>query len=117
MALFKFTKKILKDKKIDLFNFGNHIRDFTYVDDIVEPIIRLVKNPSKKMNKKLKKNDPSESYAPYKIYNIGNNKPKKLKEFVKAIEDKVEKKLKLILNHFKKEMCTRHMLIRVKFIN
>ena len=102
MALFIFTKNILKGHKIDLFNFGNHIRDFTYVDDIVEPIIRLLKKPPKKMNKNLKKNDPSESYAPFKIYNIGNNKPKKLKEFVKAIEDKVGKKAKINLKPLQK---------------
>ena len=95
MALFIFTKNILNGDKIDLFNFGNHIRDFTYVDDIVEPIIRLVKKPPRKINKILQKNDPSESIAPFKIYNIGNNDPKKLMEFVKAIEKKIGKKAKI----------------------
>ena len=102
MALFIFTKNILNGDKIDLFNFGNHIRDFTYVDDIVEPIIRLVKKPPKKKNKIFQKNDPSESNAPFKIYNIGNNNPKKLKEFVKAIEDKVGKKAKINLKPLQK---------------
>ena len=102
MALFIFTKNILNGDKIDLFNFGNHIRDFTYVDDIIEPIIRLLKKPPKKMKKIFKKNDPSESNAPFKIYNIGNNNPKKLKEFVKAIEDKVGKKAKINLKPLQK---------------
>ena len=102
MALFIFTKNILNGDKINMFNFGNHIRDFTYVDDIVEPIVRLIKKPPKKMNKKLKKNDPSESHAPFKIYNIGNNNPKKLKEFVKAIEEKLGKKAKINLKPLQK---------------
>ena len=85
MALFIFTKNILEGKKNRLFNYGNHIRDFTYVDDIVEPILRLINKPPKDKHKKTKTNDPSESFAPFKIYNIGNNDPKKLKEFVKAI--------------------------------
>ena len=95
MALFIFTKNILNGDKIDLFNYGNHIRDFTYIDDIVEPIIRLLKTPPKKIRKKIKINNPSESHAPFKIYNIGNNNPKKLKEFVKAIEEKLGKKAKV----------------------
>ena len=94
MALFIFTKKILEGKKIDLFNYGKHIRDFTYVDDIVEPIIRLTEmSPPKK--KKISVTDPSESMAPFRIYNIGNNNPKKLIEFVKAIETKLNKKAKI----------------------
>lgn len=95
MALFKFTKNILKRDKIDLFNFGNHIRDFTYIDDIVEPITRLIKKPPRKTKNHLKNNDPSESNAPYKIYNIGNNDPKKLMDFVKAIERKLNKKARV----------------------
>ena len=93
MALFIFTKNILEGKKIELFNYGNHIRDFTYVDDIVEPILRLIKKPPKK--NKTKTSNPSESSAPFKIYNIGNNDPKKLMEFVKAIEKKLNKKAKI----------------------
>jgi UDP-glucuronate 4-epimerase len=94
MALFIFTKNILEGKKIDLFNYGNHIRDFTYVDDIVEPIFRLIKKPPKKDKKTLIK-DPSESSAPFKVYNIGNNDPKKLMDFVNAIEKKLNKKAKI----------------------
>ena len=95
MALFIFTKNILEGKKIDLFNYGNHIRDFTYVDDIVEPILRLINKPINLKNKKIKLTDPSESSAPFKIYNIGNNDPKKLMQFVKAIEKKLEIKAKI----------------------
>tara|TARA_Y100000768_G_scaffold388500_1_gene384733 strand:+ start:135 stop:1142 length:1008 start_codon:yes stop_codon:yes gene_type:complete len=102
MALFIFTKNILNGKKINLFNFGNHIRDFTYVDDIVEPIARLIKKLPKKSTKKLKTNNPSESNAPFKIYNIGNNDPKKLRDFVKAIENKVGKKAKISLKPLQK---------------
>ena len=94
MALFIFTKNILEEKKINLFNFGKHIRDFTYIDDIIEPILRLIKKPPKKNKKKLIK-DPSESSAPFKIYNIGNNDPKKLMDFVNAIEKKLNKKAKI----------------------
>lgn len=95
MALFIFTKNILEGKKIDLFNYGNHIRDFTYVDDIVEPILRLINKPINLKNKKIKLTDPSESSAPFKIYNIGNNDPKKLMQFVRAIEKKLEIKAKI----------------------
>ncbi len=102
MALFIFTKNIIEGKKIDLFNFGDHIRDFTYIDDIVEPIVRLVKKLPKKINRRLKYNDPSESKAPFKIYNIGNNNPKKLREFLKAIENKVGKKAKINLKPLQK---------------
>tara|TARA_B100000902_G_scaffold398467_1_gene465338 strand:+ start:1373 stop:2380 length:1008 start_codon:yes stop_codon:yes gene_type:complete len=102
MALFIFTKNIIEGKKIDLFNFGDHIRDFTYVDDIVEPIVKLVKKLPKKIDKKLKNNDPSESKAPFEIYNIGNNDPKKLREFVKAIENKLGKKAKINLKPLQK---------------
>ena len=94
MALFIFTKNILEGKKINLFNYGNHIRDFTYIDDIVEPILRLVNKAPRSIIKN-KKKDPSESSAPFKIYNIGNNDPKKLMDFVKAIESKLQKKAKI----------------------
>lgn len=94
MALFIFTKNILEGKKINLFNFGKHIRDFTYIDDIIEPILRLINKPPKKDKKTLIK-DPSESSAPFKVYNIGNNDPKKLMDFVNAIEKKLNIKAKI----------------------
>ncbi|MGI2238117.1 NAD-dependent epimerase [Staphylococcus cohnii] len=95
MALFKFTKAIINDEVIDVYNHGNMMRDFTYVDDIVEAISRLVKKPASP-NKEWSGSDPdpSSSYAPYKIYNIGNNSPVRLMEFVEAIENKLGKEAK-----------------------
>ncbi|GAB3063824.1 NAD-dependent epimerase [Salinicoccus sesuvii] len=93
MALFKFTKAIINNESIDVYNHGNMMRDFTYVDDIVEAISRLVKRPAKPNKKWSGDNpDPSSSYAPYKVYNIGNNSPVKLMEFVEAIEKRIGKK-------------------------
>ncbi|MEB7768271.1 NAD-dependent epimerase [Mammaliicoccus sciuri] len=95
MALFKFTKAIVNDEVIDVYNHGNMMRDFTYVDDIVEAISRLVKNPAQPNPEWSGANpDPSSSYAPYKIYNIGNNSPVRLMEFVEAIENKLGKEAK-----------------------
>lgn len=92
MALFKFTKAIIDGEPIDVYNHGDMMRDFTYVDDIVESISRLVEKPAEP-NKQWSgmKPDPSSSTAPYKIYNIGNNSPVRLMEFVEAIERKVGK--------------------------
>ncbi|MGG6841317.1 UNVERIFIED_CONTAM: NAD-dependent epimerase [Mammaliicoccus sciuri] len=95
MALFKFTKAIVNDEEIDVYNHGNMMRDFTYVDDIVEAISRLVEKPAQPNPEWSGANpDPSSSYAPYKIYNIGNNSPVRLMEFVEAIENKLGKKAK-----------------------
>lgn len=95
MALFKFTKAIVNDEEIDVYNHGNMMRDFTYVDDIVEAISRLVIKPAQPNLEWSGANpDPSSSYAPYKIYNIGNNNPVRLMEFVEAIENKLDKKAK-----------------------
>ena len=88
MALFIFTKNIIERKPIKIFNFGNHTRDFTYIDDIVEGIIRVLKNistPNPDWNSKFP--DPSSSNAPYRIYNIGNNSPIKLTEYISALEN------------------------------
>ncbi|WZE73748.1 NAD-dependent epimerase [Macrococcus sp. CCM 2573] len=89
MALFKFTKNILNNEPIDIYNNGNMMRDFTYVDDIVEAISRLVERPAQP-NKEWSGDNPSpdSSYAPYKVYNIGNNAPVKLMEFIEAIENR-----------------------------
>ena len=73
MSLFKFTKLILQNKKIDLFNKGNHIRDFTYIDDVINSIKLLIKNKSKKN-------------IPFQILNICSSNPVKLKQFIKEIE-------------------------------
>ena len=90
MALFLFVKAALEGNKIDVFNNGDMLRDFTYIDDIVEGVIRVLDNPAKP--------DPtwngidgrvSTSSAPYKVYNIGNNNPVKLMDFITAIENKL----------------------------
>jgi UDP-glucuronate 4-epimerase len=93
MALYIFTKKILEDKPIELFNNGNMLRDFTYIDDIVEGIYRVINKPAEndpEWSPKCPK--PGSSSAPYKIYNIGNNEPVKLLDFVNEIENAAQKK-------------------------
>lgn len=93
MALFKFTKNIIEGKPIDVYNNGDMMRDFTFVDDIVEAISRLVKKKAMPNPEWSGENpDPSSSYAPYKVYNIGNNSPVSLMEFIEAIEEKIGKK-------------------------
>ena len=95
MALFLFTKAIFDDKEIDVYNYGNMQRDFTYIDDIVEGVTRVNDNPPKEnKNWNAKNPDPSSSTAPYKIYNIGNNNPVKLMDFIEALESKIGKKAK-----------------------
>jgi len=87
MALFKFTKSILEGKSIPVFNYGKHRRDFTYIDDIVEGIERVLDQPAKPnldWNGELP--NPSTSAAPWKIYNIGNNKPVELMCYIEALE-------------------------------
>src|SRR5690606_35278675 len=92
MALFLFTKAMFENKPIDVFNFGEMQRDFTYIDDIVEGVIRVNDNPPKE-NPDWNPNsdDASVSSAPYKIYNIGNNNPVKLMDFISALEKKLGK--------------------------
>lgn len=93
MALFKFTKNIIEGKPIDVYNNGDMLRDFTYVDDIVEAVSRLVEKPAKSNSNWSGKNpDPATSFAPYEVYNIGNNNPVKLLDFIEAIEEYVGKK-------------------------
>jgi UDP-glucuronate 4-epimerase len=93
MALFIFTKAILAGKPMDVFNHGKMKRDFTYVDDIVESISRLIPKiaePNKEwtgMNP-----DPATSFAPYKIFNIGNNSPVELLHYINVLEEKLGKK-------------------------
>lgn len=92
MALFLFTKAILNNEPINVFNNGNMSRDFTYVDDIVEGITRVNDNPPQG-NADWNGNDPdpSSAKAPYKVYNIGNNNPVKLMDFVEIIEKHIGK--------------------------
>jgi UDP-glucuronate 4-epimerase len=97
MALFLFTKAILEGKPINVFNNGNMIRDFTYIDDIVEGIVRVIDNKPKGNPEWTGLNpEPSTSKAPYKIYNIGNNNPVRLMDFVEEIENKLGKKAEKI---------------------
>ncbi len=95
MALFLFTKAILSGEPLDVFNHGKMIRDFTYVTDIVEGIKRALDNPAKPdPNWNSDKPNPATSYAPYKIYNIGNNQPVQLMDYIKAIEQSTGKSAK-----------------------
>jgi UDP-glucuronate 4-epimerase len=92
MALFLFVRAAFEGKTIDVFNNGKMLRDFTYIDDIVEGIIRVIDNPAKKdQSWNGKDGRVSTSSAPYKIYNIGNNDPVKLMDFIIAIENKLGK--------------------------
>jgi len=87
MAYFSFTKAISEGRPINVFNNGDMMRDFTYIDDIVEGVVRVIAmTPAGSSSWSGLKPDPSCSKAPYKIYNIGNNNPVKLLDFVKVIE-------------------------------
>jgi UDP-glucuronate 4-epimerase len=87
MALFKFTKNILEGKAIDVYNHGNHKRDFTYIDDIVEGVIRtLDKVPAPDPRWNGDAPDSATSYAPYRLYNIGNNRPVELMRYIEVLE-------------------------------
>lgn len=88
MALFKFTKAMVEGQQIDVYNNGNMQRDFTYIDDIVEGVIRIQDViPQKNTQWTVETGSPATSSAPYKIYNIGNGNPVKLMEFIEALED------------------------------
>ncbi len=88
MALFKFTKKIVNGEAIDVYNHGDMQRDFTYIDDIVEGIIRILDVvPEKNDQWSVENGSPATSSAPYKVYNIGNGKPVKLLDYIQALED------------------------------
>ena len=90
MALFLFTRAILENKPIQIFNHGKMQRDFTYIDDIVEGVVRVMANlPQPNPAWSGKQPDPGTSYAPYKIYNIGDNSPIELMAFVEAIEEEI----------------------------
>lgn len=94
MAPFLFTKAAIEGKTIDVYNYGEMYRDFTYIDDIVEGVIRVIDNPATKDTSWTgQTSNPSTSSAPYKIYNIGNNKPVKLMDFIAAIETKLGREL------------------------
>lgn len=93
MALFLFTKNILAGKPIDVFNYGSHRRDFTYIDDIVEGVIRTLDHlPEKNADWNSDSPDSASSFAPYRLYNIGNNAPVELSHYIEVLEDCLGKK-------------------------
>ena len=93
MALFLFTKNILEGKPIDVFNFGNHRRDFTFVEDIVEGVIRTMDHTAEpNPDWDPMQPDPGTSRAPYRIYNIGNQQPVELMRYIEVIEECLGKK-------------------------
>lgn len=93
MALFLFTRAILEGRPIEVFNFGKMQRDFTYIDDIVEGVVRVIDRiPGPDPDWSGERPGPSTSYAPYKLYNIGNNNPVELTHFIEVLEDCLGKK-------------------------
>ena len=96
MALFLFTNAIYKNKPINVYNHGKMVRDFTYVDDIVESLIRLIKKPAKK-NSKWNSESPAidSSSSSYRIFNIGNGSPVKLMDYISELEKCIGKKAKI----------------------
>lgn len=91
MAMFSFTKKIIEGETLDVYNYGHHRRDFTYIDDIVEGVVRTldtVAQPNKHWSGDHP--DPASSTAPYKIYNIGSNRPVELLRYIEVLEDALQ---------------------------
>ncbi|WP_018871329.1 NAD-dependent epimerase [Thioalkalivibrio sp. ALgr3] len=93
MALFMFTRKILAGEPIDVFNYGNHRRDFTYIDDIVEGVIRTLDRPAQPNPEwSGAQPDSATSAAPYRLYNIGAHRPVELMHYIEVLEDNLGKK-------------------------
>ncbi|MDR0673213.1 MAG: NAD-dependent epimerase [Zoogloeaceae bacterium] len=98
MALFKFTRAILADEALPVFNYGRHKRDFTYIDDIVEGIVRVLDRPApKNPDWRGDAPDPGSSAAPWRVYNIGNNRPVELMDYIAALEKALGRKARLDL--------------------
>ncbi len=98
MALFLFTRKILAGEPIDVFNYGQHRRDFTYIDDIVEGVVRtLDRVPEPNPDWSGAKPDSASSFAPYRLYNIGNNRPVELMQYIELLEQALGKKAEMNL--------------------
>ena len=107
MSLFKFTEAIFKSKKIELFNRGDHIRDFTYIDDVIISVEKLINKPSKNL-------------IPYDVFNIGSSRPKHLKFFLRIIEKTIGKKTHIkLMNLQKGDVYKTHANVNKlsKFIN
>ena len=98
MSPIKFTKAILAGESINVFNYGKHIRDFTYIDDVIKGIVNVVDNLASSNNNWSSDNpDAATSNAPWKIYNIGNNEPIQIFDYIKALENTLNKKAKINL--------------------
>ncbi|WP_031429840.1 NAD-dependent epimerase [Methylomicrobium agile] len=98
MSLFTFTRNILEEKPINVFNHGNHLRDFTYIDDIIEGVVRVIDKPAQPNPGWSGENpDPGSSLAPYRIYNIGNHHPVHLLTFIETLEKCLGKKADKIM--------------------
>jgi UDP-glucuronate 4-epimerase len=98
MALFKFTRAILAGEPIDVFNYGRHRRDFTYIDDIVEGVIRVLDRvPQPNPGWSGESPDPASARAPYRLYNIGNQEPVELTEYINLLEQCLGKKAQMNL--------------------
>ena len=107
MAYFLFADKIMKGEPIQVFNHGKMRRDFTYIDDIVEGVFRVMNNPPKP--KPDWSGNPSESSAPYRIYNIGNNQPVELLYFIEVLENALGKKKLRRCCLYSRAMCLKPM--------
>jgi UDP-glucuronate 4-epimerase len=93
MALFKFTRAMLAGESIPVFNYGKHRRDFTYIDDIVEGVVRVLGRPATSNPKWSGDNpDSGSSLAPWRVYNIGNNSPIELMDYIGALEKALDVK-------------------------
>ena len=92
MALFKFVKNSLESKPIDVFNHGKHIRDFSYIDDVIN-CLKKIKNKTPKKNNKINPNNPSKSLSKFQILNIGNQSKVKLMDYIKEIEKNLNLKI------------------------
>jgi UDP-glucuronate 4-epimerase len=93
MALFKFTKAILEESPIDIYNYGNMKRDFTYIDDIIEGVVRVMAlRPEGDETWNGDQPDPGRSFAPYRLYNIGGSRPVALMDFISVLEEAIGKK-------------------------
>jgi UDP-glucuronate 4-epimerase len=93
MALYLFTRAILCGEVLPVYNYGKMRRDFTYVDDIVEGVVRVLdKSAAPEINADGNKESPATSHAPYRVFNIGNNQPVELLEFIRCVEEALDKR-------------------------
>ena len=95
MALFKFVKAALNNEEIEIYNNGKMIRDFTYIDDIVKGVLKVIENPAEEnIDWKKDGSKSNSSSAPFRIYNIGNSNPVNLLDFIEELEKKLDLKIK-----------------------